>query len=119
MRNSKFVSTLVSVALLLTSSTAFAGYTCSGKVSGVAMELDNGDVFAESIGAVSWPRLCNMHVAANGIPPDVCKSIYATLLSAQATGKSVTFWVNDTATTCQTLVAWQYVNGLYFIRVDG
>ncbi len=118
MKFSQCLSAIVSVALLSASPAALAGYTCSGVVRGVAIE-SNGDVFAESIGAVSWPRLCNVRTNMNGITFEACKAMQASLFVAQASGKTITLWVNDPATTCATLVPWQFVNGLYFLRVDG
>lgn len=114
----KCLTALVSFALLSTSSVALAGYTCSGLVRGVSIEA-GGDILAESIGPTLWPRLCNIRVNSNGIAPETCKMIYASLLVAQQSGKSVTFWVSDTTTTCTTFTQWQFVNGLYFLRVDG
>lgn len=90
MKIQKFLAGFVCLALLSASSSTFASYTCSGQVRGVSIDT-GGDVLVESVGSLSWPRLCNIRATANGVPSDVCKPIYASLLAAQATGKSVTF----------------------------
>lgn len=111
-----FMSLLCAVSF---SSPAFAGYTCTGLVRGVSMDFLNGELLAESVGGVSWPRLCSFRSAINSIQPEDCKRMYAALLTAQSSAKSVTLWVNDSNTTCATLTPWAYVNGLYFLRIDG
>lgn len=119
MNSSKYRSAIISLALLFTSTTALGGvYICSGTVRGVAID-SGGDVLSESIGTVLWPRLCNVRATANGVVPEACKAMYASLLVAQASGKTVTFWINDPVTSCATLPQWQFMTGLYFLRVDG
>jgi hypothetical protein len=118
MKISKCLSALLSLALLSTTPAALAGYTCSGPVHGVSIEA-GGDVLVESVGSILWPRFCNIRATSNAIPPETCKLMYASLLVAQQSGKSVTFWVEDPATTCATFTQWQFVNGLYFLRIDG
>lgn len=105
-------------ALIFAAPTALAGYTCTGAARGVAIDV-GGDVLVESIGPLLWPRLCNVRTSANNVAPEACKAIYASLLTAQASGKTVTVWVSDTGTTCTSLAQWQYVAGFYFLRVDG
>lgn len=118
MKISKSLAFIASVALLTTSSAAVAAGSCSGPAYGVAIEV-NGDVLVESIGTVHWPRLCNVRTPMNGVTIEACKMMYASLLTAQASGKSVTMWISDTTTTCTTLTPWRFVNGFYFLRVDG
>ncbi len=118
MKLSKLKSLFALIGLVVTSSSALANYTCTGLVRGVAMDLRSGDVITESIGAINWPRLCSVHTATNGIPADVCKHLYATLLTAQTTGKTVTFWVSDPGEVCPALPAWEWVQGLYFLRIN-
>ena len=118
MKLSNCISLLTGLAILSASPTALAGYTCTGPVRGVAIDI-GGDVLIESIGTVLWPRLCNVRAPANAVVPEACRTIYASLLSAQMSGRSVTIWVNDSATSCTSLPQWQYVTGFYFLRVDG
>lgn len=97
---------------------ASANYQCSGQVKGVALDTANGDLLVESIGSVTWPRLCSFRSTANGVQPDDCKRMFATLLVAQTSGKSITFWVTDSATTCPQLPQFTYVNGIYLLVLD-
>lgn len=111
---------LVAAVALLTATLSQANYTCAGRVRGVAMDVVTGDVLAESIGPLVWPRLCSVNSTVGGISPEACKRVQATLLLAQQTQKSVTIWINDTTgiSECKPLPAWQWVPGFYFLRVD-
>lgn len=94
-------------------------YTCGGAVRGVAVDVRSGELLAESIGSVQWPRLCSFRSAVNGIPPDDCKRTHAALLAAQLSGRTATFWVDHPTSTCASLLPWEFVEGFYFLRVDG
>lgn len=111
---------LVAAAALLTAASSQANYTCAGRVRGVAMDVVTGDVLAESLGPLVWPRLCSVNTTVGGISPETCKRTHATLMLAQQTQKSVTIWINDTTgiSECKPLPAWQWVTGFYFLRVD-
>lgn len=104
---------------LLAAAPAAANYTCSGPVRGVSLSTPEGLLLAESIGSVSWPVFCSFRETANGIPPDDCKRLHVTLLTAQTTGRTVTFWVNDPGTVCPALTPWAFVKNLYFLKLDG
>jgi hypothetical protein len=119
MKISKCLAALMALVFVSTSPAAFAGYECTGPVQGVSVFLANGDLVAEKVGLVSWPRLCNLRVTANAIPPEMCKIMYTALLTAQASGKTVTLFVNNNTATCATLAGWVYIADLYLIRVDG
>lgn len=45
----------------LIASPAFANYTCTGPIRGVALDVTSGDLLVESVGALSWPRLCSIN----------------------------------------------------------
>lgn len=99
---------------------AQAVFTCSGAVKGVSIEPTTGDVFARSIGTtMNWPRFCSLRQDSNGITPAGCKAVYASLLAAQASGRSVTVWVKNPAASCAVLAQWQFVEGFYFLEVEG
>ena len=118
MKTKKYLTTMLTGLSLMTSMPASANYTCSGPVKGVSIN-GLGAVVAESIGKVQWGFLCNVETAANGINPATCKVMYATLLAAQTTGRSVTLWVTDSATVCPDLPArWGYVAGFNLLRMD-
>lgn len=113
----RFIASIVLAAL---SARAQATYTCSGAVKGVSIEPTSGDVLAESIGtSMNWPRFCSLRQDSNGITTAGCKAVYASLLTAQASGRSVTVWVNGPSASCAALSSWQFVEGFYFLRIDG
>ena len=90
-------------------------YTCSGKVKGVSIEAKTGDVLVESIGPLSWPRLCKVDSEYDGISPEACRIVYSTLLTAQSTGKDVTLWFNDSKDcSAASHPSWQWLTGWYF-----
>jgi hypothetical protein len=87
-------------------------YTCSGPVSGVTLS-PTGLVAAETVAGINWPYICQMGANYNGVTPEGCKAIYATLMTAQLTQKDVMFWFSDNA-TCNTHPQWGPLTGWYF-----
>lgn len=81
-----------------------ANYECVGTVNDVAV-LPDGSLaigqYSDAATPDNWLYLCNVNTAVNGgngaIPTTICKSWQATLLTAQATGKKIRIWFNDTA----------------------
>lgn len=104
---------LVAAASVLASQTALANYTCSGPVSGVQIS-PAGVVSAASYAGLSWVHLCSVETAQNGVSPATCKSIYAMLLTAQTSGKSVRLWFNDDPNTCASHTPWTWITGWYW-----
>ena len=87
-------------------------YTCSGPVTGLTTS-PVGLVVAESMGGVSWAYVCQLGTNYNGVTPEACKAIHATLLTAQLTGKQVTLWFTDGG-NCASHQAWTPLQGWYF-----
>lgn len=115
-----FYRVIAAIVLAALSAQAQATYTCSGAVKGVSVEPTSGDVLARSIGtAMSWPRFCSLRQDRNGITPAGCKAVYASLLTAQASGRSVTVWVNGPSASCEALSSWHFVEGFYFLEIEG
>ncbi|MGX9773216.1 hypothetical protein ACWYXN_06865 [Janthinobacterium aestuarii] len=118
MKSKKYLATMLAALSLITSVPASANYTCSGPVKGVAIN-GLGGVVAESIGKVQWAFLCNVETATNGISPATCKVMYATLITAQTSGRNVTLWVTDNSTVCPDLPPrWNYISGFNLLRMD-
>jgi len=110
----------VTAAVLIVMSSVAAGqttYTCSGVPRGVSMGA-SGTLTVESLGGLTWPYLCSVDGAQNGISPGACKAIYAGLLAAQASGRSVTIWFTNSASTCAANPAWAWALGAYLWRFD-
>ncbi|WP_377160417.1 hypothetical protein ACFJIX_12460 [Roseateles sp. UC29_93] len=69
---------------------AAQAFDCQGPVRQPSVEASTGDVLAQGIGDLRWPRLCNLRATSpQGITPETCKVIYATLMTAALTGKHV------------------------------
>ena len=106
------VALITVVVAVFSMPSAFASYTCGGPVKGLTISPD-GQMFAESIGTLSWPRICNVSKAENDIAPETCRVIYSSLLTAQTTGKDVDFTFNDSG-NCTSHTAWGWLTGWYF-----
>jgi len=109
----------LSIACLLiagvASAQAKANYTCAGNVKGVSINPKNGDLLAESIGPLVWPKLCNLETEMSNVSPETCKIIYSTLLTAQTANKKVTLWFNDGKDcTTSSHPPWETLTGWYF-----
>ena len=107
--------TLAFLLFTIFSANSYANYTCSGKVNGVSIEPSTGSVLVESIGPLSWPRLCRVDAEHNDISAEACRIIYSTLLTAQTTQKEVTFWFRD-GKDCseESHTPWGWLTGWYF-----
>lgn len=60
---------------------AQAKYACSGPVTGVTINA-SGLVVSESMGGFSWVYVCQLGTNYNGVTPEACRAIHATLLIA-------------------------------------
>lgn len=111
---------IFSLLLLVFPCLASANYTCGGNVVGLTLSPKNGSVSASQIGELVWPILCSVSQELNGVPPDNCKVIYSSLLSAQLAQKTVMFWFNDGKDcTTNSHPAWSTLSGWYFgPRID-
>ncbi len=98
---------------------ANAAYFCAGPIELVAVERSGRIGFrapswAQNSISILW--VCSVStVDASGIPPDSCKAILSTLLSAKVTGATVVWAFNDslsctTHPTDTTLTGWYSVD---------
>jgi hypothetical protein len=108
-----YASLALIIASLLSSGPVLAAYTCTGPVVGLTLVPD-GTVFAEQIAGINRVYLCKLNGTTTlNTSTDTCKSIYAMLLSAQTTGKSVMLWFEDSL-SCSTHPTWTALTGWYF-----
>ena len=97
----------------LSSAPAFAvHYACGGPVNGVTVS-PGGVVSAAAAGGQSWGYFCQLGATTNNVSTEACKGILAVLLTAQASGKSVTVWYDDDL-TCSTHASWAWLNTVYW-----
>jgi hypothetical protein len=106
------VTTRFALLTLLGVTSAHAAYFCTGTVTSVAVAT-NGTVTVTGIQGLESAALCNITGTANSITPELCRTIYATLLTAKLTNRPVTFAYND-ALSCSTHPAWGVLTGWYF-----
>lgn len=107
-----FFKLTLAAGLLLGSRLAGA-YQCVGLVGGTQI-APTGVVSAEYIAGMNWVYLCSVTTTTNGITPDTCKTIYATLLTAETQSRPVMLWFNDDPNTCASHPAWAWLTGWYW-----
>ena len=103
---------MILLIFAMQSTFAQATYTCSGPVTGVAIN-PGGFVVPGSMGGFNWVYVCQLGTNYNGVTPEACKAIYATLLIAQMSGKHVMLWFDDGG-NCASHSAWAPLQGWYF-----
>jgi hypothetical protein len=106
-------SILASVLFISSSYANATNYYCEGQVTGVAIEPSTGELLAEKVGPLNWPRFCSVVNQFNGISPEACKVVYSTLLAAQTSNKGVKLWFKGPG-NCEEHVAWQPMANWYF-----
>ena len=104
---------LASVLFISSSYANTTNYQCEGQVTGLVIEPSTGELFAEKVGPLSWPRFCSVAKQLNGISPETCKVVYSTLLAAQTSNKEVKLWFKGSG-NCEEHVAWQPMANWYF-----
>lgn len=102
----------VLLIVLVANIPAMAYYTCTGPVTGLSIS-NGGVVTVSGFNGIVDGEICQIGASANGISSDTCKAMYARLLIAETTGKSLTMYFNDSL-TCSTQPSWQYLTGMYF-----
>jgi hypothetical protein len=70
-------------------------------------------VSAASAGGQSWGYFCTFNDSVNGVTPEACKGILAVLLAAQASGKQIRLWFDD-SNSCSTNRGWNWLSTLYW-----
>lgn len=94
-------------ALMCTTLPASAVVDCAGEVSSLSLQLNNvGTVTLSLAGGPAYTYLCDIDgPGRNGVSPQVCRTMYATLLTAKATNKKVTIRFYD-HNACSAVPAW-------------
>ena len=104
----KIPGSIVSVALsLLFSGSSFAAIDCMGEVTNVSLQRPaQGTVTLSLSGGPSFTYLCDVDgVGRNGVSATVCRTMYATLMAAKASGKKISIRFYDYS-TCSAIPAW-------------
>lgn len=99
-----------------TTASAQTNYSCIGQVTylGVGSE---GDVIVSLSHPTPRHYICSM--AAQGsyrMTVPACKAVYATLVAAKLTSKSVSIFYRPNEATCETLPSWTAVPSAYFVQ---
>lgn len=106
----------LSILISLFATEAEANYTCVGTVTGLSVGATTGYVIPAKIAGIAYPLLCSINTSINGVSTDMCKNVYAMLLTAQVMKKNVVLWFNDDASggTCATHGSWTILTGWYY-----
>tara|TARA_Y100000588_G_C13635989_1_gene661636 strand:- start:121 stop:504 length:384 start_codon:yes stop_codon:yes gene_type:complete len=77
---------------------AFSQVDCKGKITNLALHIDNGVLVVGLEGGPDATQLCSVSSQYNGVPPEACKALYSSLLSTKAAGKKslIRFYEFDT-----------------------
>ncbi|SHN20477.1 hypothetical protein [Rhizobacter sp. OV335] len=107
---------LLAALLTVSSPAAWSIYSCAGPVG--FLGIDQGGVVAVALSnATPIHKVCSIGTqGAFQMAPVPCKAVYAALLSARLTGKSVTIYYEDNGRTCATLPSWENVPTMYFLE---
>lgn len=102
---------IIFLLLILLNQSVFAA-SCTGKVSGVSVNPRTGGLLANTVGGLNSPVLCSTSTTLNEISPSNCSKLFAVLLTAQITKRSVTliFWGPQ---NCSDFEPWKLAEGLY------
>ncbi|CAM9339198.1 hypothetical protein [Acinetobacter bereziniae] len=102
---------IIFLLFVLLNQSVFAAM-CTGRVSGVSVNPRTGGLFANTVGGLSSPLLCSTSTTLNEISPSNCNKLFAVLLTAQITKRSVTliFWGPQ---NCSDFEPWKLAEGLY------
>lgn len=97
----------VFVGFLLFSGMSSAAVDCAGEVTNLSLQLTSeGPVTLSLSNGPSYTYLCNIDGSArNGVSPTVCRTMYATLVTAKTTGKKVSIRFYD-YNDCSAIPAW-------------
>lgn len=98
--------------ILLNQSVFAADIMCTGKVSGVSINPRTGGLLANTVGSLSSPILCSTSTTLNEISPSNCSKLFAVLLTAQITKKTVTLYFSG-AQSCSDFKPWTLAGGFY------
>jgi hypothetical protein len=98
--------------ILLNQSVFAADIMSTGKVSGVSINPRSGALFANTVGGLNSPLLCSTSVTWNEIPPSNCSKLFAVLLTAQITKKTVTLYFSGVQ-SCSDFRTWTLAGGFY------
>lgn len=102
---------IIFLLLILLNQSVFAA-SCTGKVSGVSVNPRTGGLLANTVGGLSSPVLCSTSVTWNEIPPSNCCKLFAVLLTAQVTNKTVTL-IFSGPQSCSDFQPWALAEGFY------
>ena len=103
----------LAIVLLFCSTPAWANYACLGTIDAVALNPGGIVTVTSNSSGPGVFYVCNIGSTANGVAPEQCKAIYASLLAARMSAQNVAWTFND-ALTCTTHPTWSWLTGWYY-----
>ncbi|WP_151825189.1 hypothetical protein, partial [Acinetobacter bereziniae] len=100
---------IIFLLLILLNQSVFAA-SCTGKVSGVSVNPRTGGLLANTVGGLNSPVLCSTTTILNEISPSNCSKLFAVLLTAQITKRSVTL-IFSGPQSCSDFQPWTLADG--------
>ena len=113
----KVVSAFIIFGSLLTPLTSNATVACSGLIAYLSID----QVGQVSVGSsVAINTICSIESQGGfSATANVCKAMYATLLTAKLSGKSVTlYYSNPALASCGSIAQWSTQPSMYFVELS-
>jgi hypothetical protein len=96
---------------------ALAFVDCEGTVDTLSIQLNTTGMVTVSLsGGPAYTYLCAVDGTLNGVSATVCRTMYATLVTAKTTGKRVLIRFNDYS-SCSAVPAWNFSGTLGWTMV--
>lgn len=95
---------------------AQSNYSCGGQVDYLGVSSE-GDVIVAIANSTPRHYICSLNAQGTyRITVPACKAIYASLLAAKLTSKTVSVFYRPNEMTCATLPSWGTVPSAYFVQ---
>ena len=85
---------------LAASGVSLANYACTGTIDWISLSPDGVVTVSSQSSGMATFYVCQIGQTQDGVTPDICNSMYATLLTAKVTGAQVNWQFNDSSNTC-------------------
>jgi hypothetical protein len=88
-------------------------YACAGTLDSINLNQGGIVTIGSASSGLGTFYVCEIGGTANGVTPDVCSAILASLIAAKEAGEQVQWQFNDSL-TCQTHPQWAWLTGWYY-----
>ena len=108
----KLLTTVLRAASIMGASAASA-YGCTGTLDSVSLNPSGVITVSSTASQLRVFYVCQIGATENGVDPNTCKAILASLIAAKEAGEQVQWQFNDSL-SCQTHPRWTWLTGWYY-----